>query len=527
MSKFNQSSNVNTNKTVNHEGVTAYSLSNEMELYTLVCTSNVSDKFYTSSNETLHRLRRLVQEVDTKFTAKLAIYAREQMYLRSIPLVLVVELAKVHSGDNLVSETIKRVVVRADEITELLAYYQSANINENKSKDKKYTQTKKLNKLSNQVKKGIRLVFESGKFDEYQYSKYNRKTEVKLRDALFLTHPSPSDKAQTELFKNIANDTLETAYTWESKMSDAGKSDSPVTSKKAVWEEMIDSNRMGYMATLRNLRNLLNEGVSQKHMQKVCTYLGDSVAVSKSKQLPFRFLSAYRMLTASRPWDRWDYSDSKPVESPYLNMVLEALEKAISHSIHNIPMFDGDTVLISTDVSASMQSSVSGNSVITMYDIGTVLSMMMYKKCKASMTGMFGDTFKIVNYPKNDILRNADDIHKREGEVGYSTNGFKVIDWANNQKKTKFDKIMMFTDCQLWNSGFYDSSIQDSWKKYSSNNPECKLYIFDLSGYGTSPVDVCDNNVTLLSGWSDKVFDVLASVENGEQVLREVKSIDI
>ena len=54
--------------------------------------------------------------------AKLAIYTREKMYLRSIPIVLVAELAKIHSGDSLIKNTVARVVKRADEITELLAY---------------------------------------------------------------------------------------------------------------------------------------------------------------------------------------------------------------------------------------------------------------------------------------------------------------------------------------------------------------------------------------------------------------------
>ncbi len=99
------------------------------------------------------------------------------MYLRSIPLVLTTELVKQVSGTDLVSRTVDGVVQRADEITELLAYYQLAN---------KRTETKKLNKLSKQIQKGLMKSF--NKFDEYQFAKYNRKAEVTLRDALFLVH---------------------------------------------------------------------------------------------------------------------------------------------------------------------------------------------------------------------------------------------------------------------------------------------------------------------------------------------------
>jgi len=522
MSKFNKTKK-NSNKTINSEDAVAYKMSDELELYTLVCTTVLSNKFYENQVDTVKRLRNLVKKCSPKFVSKLAVYAREKMYLRSVPLVLVVELAKIHTGDNLISKLTQRVVQRVDEITELLSYYQESN---------NRTDTKKLGKLSNQIKKGIRNVFESDKFTEYHFSKYNRKTDVRFRDALFLTHPRPSNKEQKKLFSDIANDTLDTACTWETQMSEAGKQDSPATSKKAVWEEMINSKKMGYMATLRNLRNMLQEGVSRECMQKACDYLSNPVAVSNSKQLPFRFLSAYRMLVDSDPCryggSMWDKPENA-VESPYLTMVLEALEEAIKLSIQNIPMFDNENVLIATDVSGSMQHSVSGRSVISLYDIGTVLAMMMHSKCKTSVAGMFGDDWKVVNFPSTDILRNADEIHRRNGEVGYSTNGYKVLKWACNKKNFKFDRIMMFTDCQLWNSSWSDSdTLQGLWNDYHNRvNPDAKLYLFDLNGYGNTPIEVRDNNVVLISGWSDKVFDILAAIDNGKSAIDEVMSIEI
>ena len=117
--------------------------------------------------------------------AKLAVYVREKMHLRSIPLVLTVELAKQHNGDGLVSKLTNRVVQRADEITELLAYYAMANVAK---------ELKKLNKFSKQLQKGLADAF--NKFDEYQFAKYNREAEVKLKDALFLVHPKAKDEAQ-------------------------------------------------------------------------------------------------------------------------------------------------------------------------------------------------------------------------------------------------------------------------------------------------------------------------------------------
>ena len=50
------------------------------------------------------------------------------------------------------------------------------------------------------------------------------------------------------------------------------------------------------MALLRNLRNILLAGVDEEHLDIVCDRLSSEHEVLTSKQLPFRFLSAYLTL---------------------------------------------------------------------------------------------------------------------------------------------------------------------------------------------------------------------------------------
>ncbi len=69
-----------------------------------------------------------------------------------------------------------------------------------------------------------------------------------------------------------------------------------------------------------------------------------------------------------------------------------------------------------------MQMPVSPKSKILMYDIGLVLGMFLHSKCKRVVTGMFGDTWKIINMPTKGVLSNVNKFYTREGEVGYSTN---------------------------------------------------------------------------------------------------------
>lgn len=494
------------NKVQNMEGVNAYRLTPEWELYTCVVTTSLNNNFYEQADEQVARIRGLVETCDPLFVAQLAAYARQVMNLRSIPLVMVVELARIHKGDNLVRRVMAKTICRADEITELLAYYQQAN---------QRTGMKKLNRLSKQVQAGLQDAFNA--FDAYQFAKYNRNTEIRLRDALFLVHPQAKDEQQQEVFNGIVNNTLPTPYTWETELSALGQNSfqTPADKKaatRAKWEELIDSGKLGYMALLRNLCNLLKAEVSADHILKVGQKLSSEKAVQASRQLPFRFLAAYREL-AKTP-------------SLYATMLMTALERAVQVSARNITGFDSTTaIVVACDVSGSMQYPLSPKSKILRYDIGLMLGMLLKSRCQKVMTGIFGDRWKIINLPDTGILSNVDAFYKREGEVGYSTNGYLVIKDLI-ERRAQIDKVMMFTDCQLWNS-YGSLQLEDMWREYKKICPKAKLYLFDLAGYGNTPLNITRDDVYLIAGWSDKIFDILAAIDNGSDALKEIKKIEI
>lgn len=492
----------------NHEGAKAYTLTPEMELYSAVVTASLQDQFYEKSTDRLERLRSLITKNDPGFVARLAVYTREKMYLRSVPLVLTVELARIHRGDNLVSQMAGRIVQRADEITELLAYYTLAN----NRKDEK-----KLHNLSKQLQKGLGIAF--NKFDEYQFAKYNRKAAVTLKDALFIVHPKAKDNAQQTLFNKIVKDDLAIPYTWETALSAAGQAvyDSEKMKKQAfrkVWEDLIDSKQLGYMATLRNLRNMLDYDVSTEHLMKVCATLSDREAVLKAKQLPFRYLAAYREL--------------KGMNHGMIINIKRALEKALQTSVQHLKGFDANTrVVIACDVSGSMQKSISPKSKILLYDIGLLLAMLLQHKCEYVTTGMFGDRWKKVSMSPDNILGNVDEFYRREGEVGYATNGFLVLEDLIKRQYVA-DKVMFFTDGQLWDNTTNTAktnTMSAKWRAYKQIAPNAKLYLFDLAGYNTVPLDVREDDVFLVAGWSDKIFEIMDAIEKGSDAITEIASL--
>ncbi|CAI5791130.1 telomerase protein component 1 isoform X1 [Podarcis lilfordi] len=77
--------------------------------------------------------------------------------------------------------------------------------------------------------------------------------------------------------------------TWERDLSQLGN-------KAKAWEELIDADKLPFMAMLRNLRNILRTGVSDRHHMRLLKRLEDKESVIRSRQLPFRFLSAFKVL---------------------------------------------------------------------------------------------------------------------------------------------------------------------------------------------------------------------------------------
>ncbi|HCN04949.1 MAG TPA: TROVE domain-containing protein, partial [Bacteroidetes bacterium] len=157
-------------KITNHEGATAFTMSDELALYTAVASSALQDAAYEGADVRVERLQHLIRKCDPLFVAQLAVYARTSMNLRSVPLLLICELARTTNGSNLVARATDMVVQRADEITELLACYSFVN---------GHNVSGHIGKLSKQIQKGLASAF--NRFDEYQFAKYDRKTAVTLR----------------------------------------------------------------------------------------------------------------------------------------------------------------------------------------------------------------------------------------------------------------------------------------------------------------------------------------------------------
>jgi hypothetical protein len=369
MSKFNSVS-TGARKTKNKSGHVAYSMNMRDKLTHMVLTTMFGEpKFY---GDTSNELVQLASSVDPLFLANLAVYARREMNMRSVSHVLTSVLASRVDGKKYVRQVCNDVVVRPDDMTEILSCYISM-----------YGKP-----IPNALKKG--LADKITDFNEYSLAKYKGSNKtLKMRDLFRIVHPKATSTEQNIVFGKVVNDSLDIPYTWETELSEKGNN-------TQTWEDLIASNKVGYMALLRNLRNIIKANPSNINL--VFEKLRSREEVLKSKQLPFRFYSAYKTL-----------SDERLLTSK----IADVLEEAIEHSLSNIELIKG-TTLIAVDTSGSM--TWGKHSEITPSEIATLFASMANKICENSVVMTFDTSYDILAMPtRGAVIDNARHIPCRGG----------------------------------------------------------------------------------------------------------------
>lgn len=484
----------------------------QWQLYTALLSASLDESFYqpagdngSSAGDRLPSLREKVRDNDPAFVAKLAVYLREKMNLRPLSFIVTAELAALHGDSEWIGSLIARVLQQTGEIPEWMDYYTRAN--------------RGAAKPGRAVLRGLTMV--CNRLDEYQFTRYTREEQVRVKKTLSLIRPKAKDKAQRILFRKIGKDLLPGRTTWQQEWNavQQQKYDSLEGQQAALrdkWKEGISSFRIGYAALVDHLPQILAAGVSGKVLKLAAEYLGNAAAIAGSGISPYRFPEVY-----------WALRSMDQGGAP---MLLDALEQAIRHSARHMAGFEerGRSV-IAMDVSNSMKRPVGEGSNIQRFDIAPLLAMLLQSGGKQVTTGIIGNTWKGIDLPAQGILAGMAPLRRREGEVGYGINSHLVIQDLL-KKGQVVDKVMIFTDCRLWdNRAFHQPAGTDLsrvWKLYRQIAPEAKLYLFNLAGYG-SPLEVLKDDVFLVSGWNDRIFDVLRSVEKEGQTLKEINQVTI
>jgi 60 kDa SS-A/Ro ribonucleoprotein len=372
------------------EGAPAKNVPALLELRrSVLATMLWEDSFYEDGVEIADRIASLVPKVSGKQAAALAVELRSKGKLRHVPLKVVREMARTDSHKPFVADTLFEIIQRPDELTEFVAIYWG----------------NKKQPLSAQVKKGLAKAFT--KFDAYQLSKYNRDNAIKLRDVLFLCHAKPKDKEQEVLWKQLVNDKLETADTWEARLS-ATKGEK----KEDAWESLLKENKLGALALLRNLRNMKESGVSETLIRKALK------EINVERVLPFRFITAARYAPNLEP----------------------ELEEAMLKCLNFKGKIKGKTRLV-VDVSGSMAAKISAKSELTRMDAAAALAILAREMFED--VEIYTVSNRTVQVPTRRGFALRDAVVNSQEHSGTELGA--AVDKMNN---LGYDRLIVFTDEQ-------------------------------------------------------------------------------
>lgn len=459
--------NVNvSNETVNIAGGRAFKMNAEQELAHAVLSSFLDNKFYESGSDRLARLVILCKQVSAEYLSALAYFTRKECHMRTTPVVLLGELAKNHKGNSLVWKSIERTIERVDDMTELGAYFEG--------------------KLPSQVKRGLRRAIL--KFNRYALSKYKGQGKaIKLVDLFNLVHPNPNfaTDEQKQAWKDLLIGKLSSAdETWEAVIS-ASKD------KQHDWEKLVFEDKLGYMAMLRNLNNLVKNDVSKETISLVAKRLVDPEKVRKSKQLPFRFATAYNI-----------------VEN---NVKLkDAISEACDIALDNIDMLPGKT-LIALDCSGSM-----GSGVDSYFGKGSLFAAALFKKSEDVEFVMYDTQLYRASFSRRTPLL---DVVNQLKANGGGTQTSLVFDYCVLEHKL-FDRVIIISDNESW-----IDDTQGNKNTYMKMAPESHIFCIDIAGYGTK--DVTGQNTHYITGWSDNVLQFIKFTEQGKSLVDTIKDYEI
>lgn len=449
-----------SSKATNLAGGKAFSMKPKQELLHAVLTTFLSDKFYESGNDRIARIKLLVSKVPADFAAKLAVVARKEFHLRAVSHLLVGELSKVHRGDSLVMKAIKKAVERPDDLTEIAAYLEG--------------------KLPKQVKRGFRHAIL--KFSPYSLAKYRMENkDIKLVDIFNLVHPKPefATPEQKEAWKALMEGKLISTDTWESRLSSG-------EDKAKVWRDLVVEDKIGYMALLRNLRNIEKQATPETQAQ-AAKMIADPERVKKSKQLPFRFYNAYQNVTTREMRD--------------------AVAKAMEHAVANVPDLDG-TTLVAVDCSGSMNGDP--------LQKASILAAALLKKANCDVILYDTDVYETKFNSLDSVMSNAMEIQRLAHGGGTETS--LVFQYAKANGKP-YKRIIILSDNESWSESYYHSrGVQAFYEDYRKQN-DCYVYAIDIEGYGTK--DVKGGKVEHICGFSERIFDFMLALETGIATLEK------
>lgn len=529
-----------TRKTVNHEGSVVHKLDTLEILFSKVLGSFFGEGTHyekRTAEKDFKEIQRLIAEIpesDVEYALKVARIGREYNMIQ-YPLAVLTACFNDprFKGENFIDEVTGRnklqtytdyIVRRGKDITDIMAMQMNVFGFDVTTKGRGKNKTNHRNQpLPMQLRKSLKMKLES--FNEYQLSKaLGDNREVSLADCIKLLRPNPANSRVSEdFYKRVIEGNVDFGGSEETKqvqaeLSKVNNKNSKTT--KADVKKSIDTSTV--MAIVKNLVALDRAGMfsDSKAVDSIVAKLTNKKEVQKSRLLPFRFYSAYQEV-------------SKLSNSAGKRKVMDALVEALDLSIDNLQDIEGYSAIL-IDRSGSMRHSVSGASNVTADIVACMLGAICFKKGIADVY-VFADRCEQVT----DISKKSTVMDIMKTIMNHNVGGCTNLDTAINvlaSQNTKYDNLIILSDgdCysssgssfRLYGRGYYSSYNTDEVVNVLFKKKVIKkLYLDNLLGNSFAIVNTDDFRKNLITGFSERVVDVInvySSIGSGASDVRKI-----
>lgn len=407
---------------------------------------------------------------------------RNDEHIRTTPQVILVRAAN-HAtvkGTGLVRRYAHEIVKRGDEPAVGLAY--------------------QLHRYGKPVPNSLKRAWAAALAgaNDYGLAKYRMESRaVKTVDVVNLVHAKSSS-----VDKLMKGELTASGRTWEAIISAKG-------STKSAWSEAIAV--MGHMALLRNLRNLLQAGVS---VDRFASKLIDGA--KDGQQLPFRYYSAYRAVEDLAP--------------PAL---LDVIEECLERSFGALPRFEGRVASLCDNSGSAQGTATSSMGSMRVSTIANLTGVIAGRCADEGWLGVFGDRLEMSQVRKRasvfDALKAAEASAKG---IGQSTENGIWLFWDKAiRAREHWDTVFVFSDMQAGHGGLYGTSpaaYKDfAWRgghhidvakliaAYRAKvNPEVEVFLVQVAGYQDVIVPEFYDRTYILGGWGEGLLRFAAAMRS-------------
>jgi hypothetical protein len=297
------------------------------------------------------------------------------------------------------------------------------------------------------------------------------------------------------------------------KSGEITKEEAEVELKEAKadnFAELIRTRKIGYLALLRNLRNILKTGADAELVKMACDLLVDEKLIKQSLVFPHQIDLAMEIMLDE-------------FSAQAMGKFVVALNKAYELSIPNLTeLFSHGTTAIVYDGSGSMTTHVAINgkrSRDRAIDKAALIAATLAKATNADVYCFDNSCFKVGYNPLDSVNTLKNHFAKNSHGGGTEFNSiFRTLDKV-------YDRVIVLSDMQGADSLTRGSALQAYKSKYGIDP---YIYSVNLCGYGTTMFNPKNNKTISIFGYSADIYEYIKKAEiDPKAIIKEIEAIEI